>query len=64
MNLFVQFYLRARENKFRIVIYRRVYFGMIHLFEYTFSNFYILLFIFCHVYSEVNEMLILDKSGW
>ena len=44
----VQFYLRTRKNKIGIVIYRRVYFVMIHIFksyilECTFSNFYILL---------------------
>ena len=29
-----------------------------YIFEYTFSNFYILLFVFRHDYSKVNEMLI------
>ena len=43
--------LRARGNKFPIAIYPRVYFVMIYIFklyvfEYTFSNFYILLCLF------------------
>ena len=33
MNFAVQFYLRARENKFRLVIYPKVHFVMIYIFE-------------------------------
>ena len=51
MNFVVQFYLRARDNKFHIVINPEVDFVMIYnfecfIFEYTFSNFYILLCLF------------------
>ena len=51
VNFVVQFYLRARENKFCLEIYPGVHFVMIyifefHIFEYTFSNFYILLYFF------------------
>ena len=59
MNFVMQFHLRARENKFRIVIYRRVCFVMIHNFKfYIFEFLHSLAFIFHHFYSEVNEMLI------
>ena len=54
MNSVVQFYLRAGENKFLIVIYPKVHFVMLYIFEILHS----LVFIFHHVYSKVNEMLI------
>ena len=51
MNFVEQFYLRARDNKFHIIINPKVDFVMIYIFEffifeYTFSNFYFLLFLF------------------
>ena len=50
-NFAVQSYLRAMENKFGIVIYPKINSVMIYIFEfyifeYTFSNFYILLCLF------------------
>ena len=62
MNFAVQSYLRAMENKFRIVIYPKINSVMIYVFEFLHS----LVFIFHHVYSKVIEMLIsigvLDKT--
>ena len=66
MNFVVQFQLRARENKFRIAIYRKLHFVMISDIHfqvlrfriYIFEFLHPLVFIFCYVYWKVNEMLI------
>ena len=51
VNFVVQFYLRARDSKFHFVINTKRHFVMIYIFElnifeYTFSNFYILVCFF------------------
>ena len=59
VNFVLKFYLRPRENKFQIVIYPKIiskfcndiHFRTLH-FQYTFSNFYILLFLFSVMFLE------------
>ena len=43
VNFVVHFCLMARENKLHIVMYPKIHFVVIYIFEYTFSRFYILL---------------------
>lgn len=52
MNFVVQFYLRARDNKFHIVIYLKVHFVVICNSNFTFSIFYVLLCLFSIVFIQ------------
>ena len=54
MNFVVQFSLRTRDNKIYLIISPKVHFLMIYIFEF----FHSLVFIFRHVYSKTNRMLI------
>ena len=58
VNFILKFYLRPRENKFQIVIYPKIHFVMIYIFEL-----YILIHIFKLLHSPVFiSVMFLEKS--
>ena len=67
VNFVVHFYLKAREKKFHMVIYHKKHFVMIyifefHIFEYTFSNFYILLCLFWAIFIRKQWNFDMNKT--
>ena len=70
LNVVVQFYLRARQNEFHVVtnckyIVKYILWKYVHFQIFTFFLLvHSLVFICCHVYSKINEMLIKIRGIW